>query len=253
MTTFHFTDHAIDRFVRRHAPDADRDDVRAFLIRNASQAVRLKERSLGGQTVFALHDYRLVTKHDARVEVVVTILPHRYTGGGSYDPVRVQDYLDEAAARERRAREEIAEHDARVQREQLALVSARASVEEAHSRHTCATQAEEAREARRAEVAAKHVLEERVRLEKVRAADRLLERAILRDWEKTERHEISQAWNGEKLRREIAVLRAFVVALGTPESATVLAQVDQIRAERNSPLVEAPDAEVAGVAHSEPR
>ncbi len=82
MPRFGFTEHAIDRFIERHAPDLSRKEARKCLEETALKAVRLKEKTINGESQWMLEDgIILVTKRDGGETVCVTILPEPYRRG----------------------------------------------------------------------------------------------------------------------------------------------------------------------------
>lgn len=75
-----FTKHAVDRYMQFHLLDdqtPDWRDVLALLEENAASALKLKEKTKGGQTQWLIESLgaQLITKHDDGEDVVVTILP----------------------------------------------------------------------------------------------------------------------------------------------------------------------------------
>lgn len=80
MSNLQFTDHAIERFVKRHAPQMTMAQARAYLEAHGPTATPVKERTILGQYQWVLPDPKcvLVVKHDPRLRapVVVTILPN---------------------------------------------------------------------------------------------------------------------------------------------------------------------------------
>lgn len=82
MPRFGFTEHAIDRFIERHAPDLSRTEARRYLEDTALKAVRLKEKTLNGETQWQIEDGTvLVTKRDCGENVCVTVLPEPFRRG----------------------------------------------------------------------------------------------------------------------------------------------------------------------------
>jgi hypothetical protein len=76
MSRFGFTEHAVDRFIERHAPDLSREEARRYLEQSVLKAVRLKEKTYNGETQWQIEDgIVLVTKVDNREIVCVTVLP----------------------------------------------------------------------------------------------------------------------------------------------------------------------------------
>ena len=77
MTTIEFSDHAVQRFVARHAPTMSFADGRRFL--EAAKLVRCRERSVLGQELYEVPEPRcfLVVKRDRRmgISICVTVLP----------------------------------------------------------------------------------------------------------------------------------------------------------------------------------
>lgn len=80
MATVQITDHAVERFVERHAREMTLSEARTYLETHVCQAVPVKERTILGQTQWVLPDPKcvLVIKHDPklRAPVCVTILPN---------------------------------------------------------------------------------------------------------------------------------------------------------------------------------
>lgn len=77
MPRIGFTEHAIDRFVERHAPELSREEARNFLAEAAQSAVKLRQKTYSGQFQWQVEDSGiiLVTKRDAGEDVCVTVLP----------------------------------------------------------------------------------------------------------------------------------------------------------------------------------
>lgn len=115
-----FTDHAVDRYIQFHTdPDADpkptRAEIRAILDVEANNAVRLKEKSVRGDTQWRIEALGIicVTKPDRNAagmgeHVCVTILPpHRDLNGmTAYEMEIVQDRLEEIRVREEAAKKQ---------------------------------------------------------------------------------------------------------------------------------------------------
>ncbi len=91
MPRFGFTEHAIDRFLERHAPHLTRAEARCYLEEAVLKAVRLKEKTYNGETQWQIEDGTvLVTKVDNREHVCVTILPGpQHHGGPSEDELEL--------------------------------------------------------------------------------------------------------------------------------------------------------------------
>ncbi len=98
MPRFGFTEHAIDRFIERHAPDLSRAQARSYLEEAVLKAVRLKEKTHNGEAQWQIEDGTvLVTKVDRREVVCVTVLPGpRHHGGPSEEEM---DLMREHASR----------------------------------------------------------------------------------------------------------------------------------------------------------
>ena len=74
---FDFTDHAVARFIERHAPSMTISDARLLLAEAAPRAARLRTKTYGGQERWQLDEPRciLVCKREEGLIVCVTILP----------------------------------------------------------------------------------------------------------------------------------------------------------------------------------
>ncbi len=85
MSAFHFTDHAVDRFVSRHVPELTTSEARMVLAHAAQSAVRLREKTALGQEQWRIDEppATLVTKRDGGMIVCVTVLD------AEPDPTRV--------------------------------------------------------------------------------------------------------------------------------------------------------------------
>ena len=96
MPKFGFTEHAIDRFIDRHAPDLSRAEARKYLEQTALKAVRLKEKTINGQAQWQIEDgVVLVTKSDNGENVCVTILPEpQHRGPGSEELEMMRQYAE---------------------------------------------------------------------------------------------------------------------------------------------------------------
>lgn len=74
-----FTHHAVDRYQKRHAPHLTSVEARAELEGAAERAVRLKEKSVNGDSLWRIEELgiEVAVKHDrvTRSEVAVTVLP----------------------------------------------------------------------------------------------------------------------------------------------------------------------------------
>ncbi len=90
MPRFGFTEHAIDRFIMRHAPHLSRAEARCYLEEAVLKAVRLKEKTFNGETQWQIEDGTvLVTKIDNRENVCVTNLPGPRHYGPSDDELEM--------------------------------------------------------------------------------------------------------------------------------------------------------------------
>lgn len=86
-----FTDHAIDRFMERHAPRMNRTRARYLLERGAESATRLRTKTYKGQTQWQLDypDVVLVTKNDNKEIICVTVLPEPAQEGIPYEEIEM--------------------------------------------------------------------------------------------------------------------------------------------------------------------
>jgi len=98
-----FTNHAVVRFVDRHAPQMSFEEAAAHLREVSADAVQLRERTLHGELQYRINDPRcvLVVKRDRRLHelVCVTVLPEREVGGGLTEAEAeiVNEWLEEHA------------------------------------------------------------------------------------------------------------------------------------------------------------
>lgn len=79
------TEHAIQRYIKRHAQGTPYAAAEAQLREAAADAVPLKERSLNGQELWKAGDLLLVCKRDRGDVVCVTVLPAQPEQDGSDD------------------------------------------------------------------------------------------------------------------------------------------------------------------------
>lgn len=106
--TLQFTQNAVNRYIQFHmldVVDPDPRDVRELLERHAPEAIKIPEKTQGGQTLWRIEALgcQLVSKHDGGFDVVVTILPpYRFRG---LTPLQVEklatDHAQQIAADER--------------------------------------------------------------------------------------------------------------------------------------------------------
>jgi len=93
---FDFSDHAIQRFIERHAPGLNTVEAHAVLIDAAThRAAKLKSRTLRGDQQWQLRnpDVVIVTKTDAGRIIVKTVLPSAQVGLTAEEAETVCDYL----------------------------------------------------------------------------------------------------------------------------------------------------------------
>lgn len=90
LSEISFADHAVEQFVKRHAPHMSVVAARQYLEQHAGQLRHVKERSLLGQELYELADPRclLVVKRDRRMNcsICVTVLPDLPKPQGDVDP-----------------------------------------------------------------------------------------------------------------------------------------------------------------------
>lgn len=105
-----FTRHAVERFIKRHAPGMSEAEAIAHLV--AAQAIPLKERTLLGQQQFQIENPRcvLVMKRDHHSKrtgkrICVTVLPDRQNSFGWREDEQgiVNEWLADKAASEVKA------------------------------------------------------------------------------------------------------------------------------------------------------
>lgn len=74
------TNHAAERFIKRHAPHMGLQEARAFLWKASQNAVRLKEKTPVGEFQWEIQDPYcvLVIKFDQNRPICVTVLPERH-------------------------------------------------------------------------------------------------------------------------------------------------------------------------------
>jgi hypothetical protein len=91
MTTkvkFGFTDHAVQRFIQRVAPNLSFEEARTILVASQDNATFLKEKTRSGQNMWLVslpnYEFRLITKIQKVNEryVVVSILPAEWVTNG---------------------------------------------------------------------------------------------------------------------------------------------------------------------------
>ncbi len=75
-----FTEHAIERFITRIAPELTRAEALAYLQAEAPSAAKMREKTAVGSTMWRLGDVVAISKRDPGKpdDVVVTIVPSRY-------------------------------------------------------------------------------------------------------------------------------------------------------------------------------
>lgn len=75
--TFAFTDHAIERFISRHAPELTKVEALAYLEEASADAVKLKAKTFDGSTMWRMGEVTVVTTRDSgsTEDVVLTVLP----------------------------------------------------------------------------------------------------------------------------------------------------------------------------------
>jgi type IV secretory pathway VirB10-like protein len=84
MARILFSDHAVERFIERHAPEMSLEEARQHLENEGQRAVRLRERTILGQEQWELQNPKciLVIKNsDDAGRVCKTVLPNRQTYG----------------------------------------------------------------------------------------------------------------------------------------------------------------------------
>lgn len=86
------TQHAINRFIQRHAPEMSYDQAKRHLQTESRQAAHLRNKSVNGQSQWRLDNPNciLVMKRDGRDDICVTVLPYDSYGDPSelgYDDV----------------------------------------------------------------------------------------------------------------------------------------------------------------------
>lgn len=225
MSNIQFTDHAIDRFIQRHTESYDdptqrlahREEVRRYLEEHAPLAVRLKQKTFSGQFLWKIGDYRVVTKRDNNFDVAVTILPEVAPNPRGYSPdelERIQEYLERCRVQEKKLAEELAAAEAARQEAQDVFKAA-----EAISERKPSPAAQELKLKTRAARSEADAHLGYVRKSAGFAREMLvLERANLKDWEKTVRHGMRGADEEHRVRQ----LVRFVKDLDLPEGHEIL-------------------------------
>ena len=91
MPRIGFTEHAIDRFIQRHAPELSREEAKAFLEDAALSAVKLRQKTFDGQFQWQVQETGivLVTKPDSGEHVCVTVLPRPEAKGPSEEELEL--------------------------------------------------------------------------------------------------------------------------------------------------------------------
>ncbi len=85
MGRIYFSDHAVERFIERHAPDMTPEEAREHLEQEGPRAIRLRERTILGQEQWQLQDppcVLVIKNSDDAGRVCKTILPTRQNHGG---------------------------------------------------------------------------------------------------------------------------------------------------------------------------
>ena len=98
MSNIYFTQHAIERFIQRHAPEETFYRARTLLINRSQHAVCLKQKTLLGQTQWQVHNPSvvLVTKYDKGRHVCVTVLPQPENKDIPEEEAElIQEYIEE--------------------------------------------------------------------------------------------------------------------------------------------------------------
>jgi hypothetical protein len=93
---FEFTNHAIQRFIERHAPEMSAETARELLTDAAThRAAKIKSRSFRGDQQWQLRnpDVVLVTTTDDGRIIVKTVLPKAHAGLTAYEAEIVSDFL----------------------------------------------------------------------------------------------------------------------------------------------------------------
>lgn len=218
-----FTDHAIDRFIQRHTHEEEgvkREEIRSYLEEHKHLAVRLKQKTFSGQFLWKIGDYRVVTKRDNHTDVAVTILPEETVHPKHYSDdelERIQEYLDRVAAQEEKAKQE-REEAQRLQQEALDVHRAAKKISERKPSPAAQDLKVKAHAAHKeAEARAMHVKWSVGSLLELMK----LERANLKDWEKTVRHGMRSVAEEEKTHKLIR----FVRSLDLPEARALLAEL----------------------------
>ncbi len=208
-----FTDHAIDRFIQRHAPDARRDEVLTYLEEHKGIAVRLKQKTFSGQFLWKIGDYRIVTKRDNHTDVAVTILPAETVNPRDYSPdelERIQEYQARVAVQEEVARAELA--------------VANAAEEEAKALYLRAKATNSPKRAEACELM-QHTqgLAAQTRKSVAMVLETMkIERANLKDWEKTIRHAMSRNAQDGYFVQMLNMLRT----VDLPETRALVAEIE---------------------------
>jgi hypothetical protein len=188
-----------------------REEVRAYLEENKHNAVRLKQKTYGGQFLWKIGDLRVVTKRDDHVDVAVTILPEehdhrRYTED---DLERIREYQERIAEQEALAKNELAvAEEASVEVKKRYLRDKASDAPTRSETHDLMLHAQTLAVQTRKSVAAA--------LEMMK-----LERANLKDWEKTVRH----AMRTEEQDTFFKKMLAFLKDLDNPEARKLFLEV----------------------------
>jgi hypothetical protein len=94
----HISDHAVNRFVQRHAPEMTFNDAKSLLIRRSLHAVALKQKTIKGDNQWRISDpdVILVGKYVNNGIVCVTILPEpEFFGISEEDFDRIHNHIDD--------------------------------------------------------------------------------------------------------------------------------------------------------------
>jgi len=124
-----FTQHAVERFIQRHAPGLSIAEARAHLEDRGHDATRLKQKTIKGQAQWQIDDPPciLVVKYDTRIRraVVVTVLaePETIDGIPPDEQAILDEWLEDNRDRLRAEEEKIEQINERIERPKARLSS----------------------------------------------------------------------------------------------------------------------------------
>jgi hypothetical protein len=97
----YISDHAVERFVKRHAPEMSFDSAKSLLIRRSLRAVLLRQKTINGDEQWQINDPNviLVGKRVKGKTICVTILPEAEFNGIPEEELElIREYVDSRAS-----------------------------------------------------------------------------------------------------------------------------------------------------------